>query len=257
MVRRPPRSGRWGYVLKMPAQRLFLSAANPLTKNLISFWRLGEANGANRVDYYGTNTLTNNNTVTQVGGKVGNASQFVAASSQSLSIADNASLSTGDIDFTIVAWVYLDSKAAEGDIIAKDASGQREYNLRYVSVGDRFNFTVSNDGTATTSLDASTLGSPSTSTWYFLVAWHDSIANTINIQANDGTVDSVAHTTGVFDGTAAFGIGTSTFANTFFDGRIDAVGFWKRVLSSSERSFLYNSGNGIELRGEYLWGIGP
>ena len=242
----------------MPAQRLFLSVSNPLTKNLISFWRLGEANGANRVDYYGANTLTNNNTVTQVGGKVGNASQFVAASSQSCSIADNASLSTGDIDFTIVAWVYLDTKPTEGDIVAKDADGQREYNFRYVGGGtDRFVFTVSNDGTNVVSATANTLGSPSTATWYFLVGWHNAVANTLNIQVNDGTVDSVAHTTGVFDGTAAFGIGTSTFANTFFDGRIDAAGFWKRVLSSADRSFLYNSGNGIELRGEYLWGIGP
>jgi hypothetical protein len=29
-------------------------------------------------------------------------------------------------------------------------------------------------------------------------------------------------------------------------GLIDSVGFWKRVLSSGERTTLYNSGNGIE-----------
>lgn len=81
-----------------------------LLDGLVSYWKLEEANGA-RVDSVvaSGNDLTDNNTVTQAVGVLGNAAQFTAANSESLSHADNASLGTGDIDFTVASWVYFDS----------------------------------------------------------------------------------------------------------------------------------------------------
>ena len=50
------------------------------------------------------------------------------------------------------------------------------------------------------------------------------------------------------DSTAEFDIGRRPYSGSFgyFNGRIDSVGFWKRVLTSAERTALYNSGNGLE-----------
>ena len=67
-----------------------------LPTNLIAYWKLDEASGT-RNDSKGANHLTDNNTVTQAVGKVGNAAQFTLANSEYLSIADNADLSAGDI----------------------------------------------------------------------------------------------------------------------------------------------------------------
>ena len=87
------------------------------------------------------------------------------------------------------------------------------------------------------------------------MAWHDAASNTTNIQVNDGTVDSVSHSGGVYNGTADFALG-ALFIGTpsyHFDGLVDEVGFWKRVLTSQERTDLYNSGSGLE----YPFGSSP
>lgn len=186
--------------------------------------------------------MTDNNTVTSNPGKFSNAGQFTNANSEYLSISDNADLSTGDIDFTVAAWVYMDTKAALRYIMAKaGAAGFREYSLNYYASDgvDRFEFWLSADGDNITAVRADSLGSASTATWYFVVAWHDSVANTINIQVNNGTANSVSYTSGTTDSSGQFNIGALN-AGSFWDGRIDEARFYKRVLSPSERSLLYN-----------------
>lgn len=222
------------------------SGPSSLLTSLISYWTLEEASGT-RVDSVvaSGNDLTDNNTATQNPGKVGNAAQFTSANSESLTRNDNASLSTGDIDFTVAAWVYLDSKAARQTIATKGgggAPGSDEWVLDYLNSSDRFRFFTG--GASYKIATANNLGSPSTATWYFIVAWHDAAADTVNIQVNDGTVNSTA-TTGVApsDTTQQFKIGQYG-ASFYMDGRVDEIGFWKRVLTAAERTALYNSGNG-------------
>lgn len=220
-----------------------------LLPNLVAFWSLEEASGS-RADAHGSNTLTDNNTVTQNPGKVGNAAQFTATNGEYLSIADNAALSMGDIDFTIAAWVYLDTK--DNRVIAakyRTSTNQREYLLYYAAsdgATQRFVFLVSPNGTATTAVIANNFGEPSTGTWYFVVAWHNATANTINIQVNNGTANSAAHSTGVFNGTDDFRLGAlyTTSPIYFWNGRIDQVLVAKEAYSDAVRTWLYNSGNG-------------
>jgi hypothetical protein len=214
--------------------------------SLISHWTLDEASGT-RNDSHGANHLTDNNTVTQAAGKIANAGQFTAANSESLSIVDNASLSTGDIDFMITAWVYFDSFGASGQgVVTKDGagSGNREYGLIFNKSANRLSFLISNDGSSVALVNDDVLGAPATATWYFMVGWHDSVANTINIQVNNGTVGSAAHTTGGFDSTTQLRIGSLSSNINFVDGRIDEVSFWKRILTAAELTTLYNSGAG-------------
>ncbi len=220
-----------------------------LIDNLVSYWKLEEASGA-RADEVGGNTLTDDNTVTQAVGKLGNCGQFTRANSEQLSHVDNASLSVGDIDFTWAGWVYADTLTNNSGILGKWGTNN-EYALWYYnlsSLGLTFMFSVVDGSGGTTHLRAASAGAPATGTWYYIVAWHDSVANTINIQVNNGTVDSTAHTTGVRDGTNAFSVGNyaSGSAGIYWDGRIDSVGFWKRVLTAAERTSLYNSGAGLE-----------
>lgn len=174
------------------------------------------------------------------GVKSGNAAQFVAANSEYLSIADNAALSMGDIDFSMSGWFFLDSLGVY-TIAGKYSgiAGTLEYQVLYES---GLIFRVSNNGTAVTSL-TSLLGALSTGTWYLFVVWHDATANTLNLQINNGTIDSVSYTTGVFDGTQAFEVGAQNGGATH-NGRIQYLAVWKRILTASEKTFLYNSGNG-------------
>lgn len=229
-------------------RNLLCRSQSPLLTNLISHWRLDELSGA-ALDTHGGNTLTDNNTVTSAAGKIGTARHFAVVNTEHLSIPDNAALSMGDIDFTIACWVrFTTTTGAERCIVGKwrNTGDQREYWLHYVNSLDRISFNVDPTGlgAATYRVVANTLGAPSTATWYFIVAWHDAAANTINIQINNGTVDSAAHTLGVFNGTADFSIGSLGGLFEFFDGQIDSFSVWKRVLTSDERSFLWNNGSG-------------
>lgn len=220
------------------------SSTNPLVIGWAGYWRLDEVSGL-RYDSAGANTLTDNNTVTQAAGKIGNSAQFVTANSESLSIVDNADLSMGDIDFTIVGWVYLDSKTVSRDLVSKwGVASNSEYLLEYDQTSDRFRFVVSNDGTATTVVSATTFGSPTIATWYFLMAHHDSVGNVIGISVNDGAVNTAAHTTGVKNGTSSFVLGGRTTGSAFHNGRLDEVGVARRKLTTAEVTELYAAGAG-------------
>lgn len=219
--------------------------ASGMHTSLIAYWLLGEASGT-RADSHGANNLTDNNTVTQATGIQGNAAQFTAANSESLSIADNTDLSMGDIDFTLCCWAYLDSTGVTKDFMAKhlSAGDQRAYRLNIQASNQAF-FYVDPLGTAIgeASVTATTFGAWAASAWHFVIAWHDATANTINIQVDDTGVNSTAFTLGVFDNTAAFQLGNSG-NNEYHNGRLDEAAVWKRVLTADERSYMYNGGLG-------------
>jgi len=85
----------------------------------------------------------------------------------------------------------------------------------------------------------------STGTWYFLVAWFDASAHTLNLQVNNGAVNSVSSGAAIpIDGIGAFEIGARNLLSYPINGVIDEVGFWKKTLSVQERTDLYNSGIG-------------
>jgi len=220
-----------------------------LSTDNVAFWKLEETSGT-RVDEVGSNDLADNNTVTGATGIVGQAAQFVRANSEQLTIDDNSDLSAGDVDFTISCWAFLDTNANNMQILSKwqSTADQREYNINYNTGTDRIRTTMTPDGTAGAAVVVSgdNFGAPPTSTWIFIVVWHDATANTINIQINNGTVNSTAHTTGVFDSTARFSIGALDTDGAHWDGRVDAVGFWRRVLLSAEKTELYDLGSGLE-----------
>ena len=237
-------------------------ATSSLENGLAAYWRLDEASGT-RVDFSGHgNNLTSVNNVSAAAGHIANSASFTRYGYEYLTHSDNADLSQGDNDFTLAGWFYLYSKPPEiwgqdtAPLITKwDVTG-REFELSYRSItvpsydvtADTFEFAAANDGTndGTKRAVSLSLGGVYTHTWYFIVAWHDSVSNTLNIQVNNGAVDSKAFTGGVYDGTGPFEIGR--MADTLAarpDGRVDEVGLWDRVLTAEERTALYNSGDGL------------
>lgn len=204
------------------------------------------------------NTLTNNNSATFNTGKIGNAVYVASASSQYLSKASSADVEMGDIDFTIGCWAYATSLGATAKhiILGKDASGQREYYLHAEDQGGgssnyRYSFAVFSGGVEKTVI-ANTFGNIVTGVWNCIIVWWNASTQTLSISINDGGVDnfSVGADLGAV-GTAQFRIGARQFSGfeNYWNGRIDAVHLWKRVLSPTERSEFYNSGNGIEFGG--------
>lgn len=218
-----------------------------LTDGLVCYWRMEEASGT-RVDQVSGRDLTDNNTVTSNTGRQGNAAQFTRANSEYLSSVSHADLSPGDTDFTFQAWVYLDSKPSGSQmrIIDKYYIGSKEYTLLYLQSSDKFGIAFSSDGSAD-SVYLETTGTVTTGTWYCVHFWHDSVNNQIGISVNAGTADTTGYSGGVYQGTSEFCIGRTSGPTNYhyWDGRIDEVALWSRVLTGAERTELYNGGAGL------------
>ena len=215
-----------------------------LTDNLEAYWRLDEESGT-REDRAGSNDLTDNGTVLYATGKVGNAADFVEANTEYLSIADNASLSTGNEDMSMILWVNIDDTAGEHRIASK-WTAQIEYLLEEGgATADRFTWWVG-DTSGSCSVGATTYGDTSAAVgnWVMIFVYVDITADEIGISINDGTVDTAVLTITPADGTDPFYLGYNS-TTVGLDGQLDEVGFWKRKLTSTEVTTLYNSGNGI------------
>ena len=228
-----------------------------LGDNLIAYWKLDEANGTRydevaTINGCGTDgcDLTDNNTVLQAAGKLGYAAQFVAANTEYLSHADHNDLDVADIDFVFTAWVWMDSLTTSQAIIAKwtdSGGGVYEYLLRYFQPASAFQFYLSNGSGTFGNVYASTFGTPSINTWNFIVLFHDAANNQIGISVNNGTTDTASYSAGGANTTAPFAIGAYPDPSIPLNGRVDSVGFWRgRLLSSDERTLLWNSGDGCD-----------
>ena len=175
----------------------------------------------------------------------GMASQFTAANSEYLSIADNASLSmSGTQSFTIGAWVYMDSLPAVAFVLQKGdgvSNSTYEYALYYDNGTARF-IAVIGTGSGSHTVSASTFGAPSTGTWYFVCVRHTQGVD-IAISVNGGTLDTTGHTSGSQDTTNEFRIGRDGGAGgNYWNGRMQCVFIAKEALTTAQITAAYNGG---------------
>lgn len=218
-----------------------------MTDNLVASWELDEASG-DAIDAHNTSCggsgcdLTDSNTV----GASGGWRDFEADNTEYFEHTDHADLRMGDFDFTMEAWVNMESKAGSGNINTIIEKGA-DYFLFYdadILVTDRFAFRIY-DGTTFTTVAANNLGSPSTATEYQIVVQYDATADEVSIKVNDGTANTASHANGAQAGTDVFRLGL-TSANSFpFDGLMRYVRIWERKLTGTEITCLYNSGSGV------------
>ena len=217
---------------------------------LVSWWKLDEASGT-RYDAHADNDLTQN------GGPVWNTTDYKYVASMDceassdqyayITQANQTGLSFGNEDFTWGAWWRAESIAGGTSkyIMGKwndDGVNDREFLLFSGATDAKFRAYISSDGSSSTNIGWGSAAS--LSTWYFVVCWHDSVANTINIQVNNGTPLSNSHTTGANQNdNGIFGVGKT--CRWGWDGEIDEAFVYSRVLTSGERTALYNSGNGM------------
>lgn len=225
--------------------------------SLTGFWPLDEASG-NRADGIGTNTLTDNNTVGSTTGLVyPTAANFVVANSEYLSHADDVALSMGDIDYWMAVWVRPSALPASNGtyetIISKSLQSltRFEYMLAIENISSviRFRFAIYNQAVTTfNDVKATTFGTPSINTWYFVLAYHDAVNNQIGIGVNN-QFNTVSTTIQPVASATPFEIGRYAWSQNFYwPGRIGPVMIGKNYIpSSGKRTWLYNAGAGRTL----------
>lgn len=223
-----------------------------LIDNLISYWSLDEASGT-RADSHGSNDLTDNNFTGSDTGKVGNAADLEQMSQHYLSHVDNADLSTGDIDCSFSLWVKPESLSGFPMILSKgsEVGTDREYAL-YVDTSDS-NRLVWQYGTFGAGHVLTSASGLSNGVWAHIVVGYDSVNNQQFMYINGVAETPITNTQATLEGTDPLQLGAGTSQGLYWDGLIDEFGFWKRVLTSSEVTELYNGGNGRDY--SYIAGV--
>lgn len=214
----------------------------------VAYWNMDEASGT-RVDSKGANDLLQTDNPLGVTGKVGNAVSF-DGTTQVLTCTSNSDLKvTSGQDYTWCLWVKLNSKATSQGFISKvdQDLGDTEYLITYNSGADRFELTVVQDSTSAT-VGASTFGAPSIGVFYFITCQYDEsdTSTGLKISINNGAFNASSHPA-VAGTDADFLVGQDYYYTGASDGLVDEVGFWKRLLTSEELTYLYNSGLGRTL----------
>jgi hypothetical protein len=220
-----------------------------LTDDLKIYLQLDEASG-NALDSHsvGPYDLTENGTI----GLTSGMRHFQRTNSEYFSRASNADLQSGDIEFSVAAWVNAETVAGGYfTVAAKDNIGvEREWILLIdQDVASKFSFGVYSGTTSRGSVQWGT--PPSTSTLYFVAAGHSASGDLVWISVNAGTPVTAGTSGTLAVSSASFLVGaTHNGGNAAipWDGQIGTLGYWKRDIRT-DLATLYNGGTPLTYAG--------
>jgi hypothetical protein len=230
-----------------------LGLTYPFTTNILAglqgYWKLDETTGTRADSSGNNNNLTDNNSVGYGSGadaKLVNSANFVAASSQYLSITDAAQTGLGmqDSSYSASFWV---KPAASGTTYIMgqwgSVSGDRAWNIAMVVDGGTPNITLYNNANVTSRQLNTAI---TTGVWYHFVVVYNYATATASLYKNGAFVGSGSLSANSHDSTAAFTLGAVfDTSGQYCDGYLDEVGVWNRVLSANEIAELYNANKAL------------
>lgn len=212
-----------------------------LLRDLVGFWPIAETAGS-RFNVHNLPHLSMNGTV-GVGDGVGSLAGVFSGSNNLYT--DDTIMQAGDIDFTFATWVFFTSIGTNPRVFSKraNATNSHEYDC-YYGFSNNLTFELRTSGGTNFGV-SSAANSITSGAWYFVVAWHDSVNDLVGLQLNNGTPATQA-TSGNAPAvnTSRFYLGELQQVSRPLVGRQNRFGYWKRLLTADERTYLYNSGRG-------------
>lgn len=176
-----------------------------------------------------------------------NCAVFLAANSENLSITDNTDLSTGDISYSIAAWLKATTAVSLANAISKSFNGTtREYGLGQTGTARTMQFTAYTAAGGTAGIVSTASGAFNLNEWFLAAAYYDAGADLVGISINGAAFTTSAQVGVTSDTTAPFRIGArgvAGVAGDFWPGSVATVGFWKRVLTGSDLTELMTAPN--------------
>lgn len=204
-----------------------------ITDNLVAYWKLDESSG-NATDSVGSYSATNNN-VTYSSGIINNGAVFSGASNSYLSTSYNANLTTFSFSF----WIYTTTTSSTLDILGRRKDSTVWFQpLRYSSAQN--NDIGFYDGAKA---DRWTGASATANQWNHCV--FTVTGGNITLYLNGTSQGSKTITISNPTATLLFGMPLPG-STTSWNGKIDEIGLWDRVLTSAEATQLYNAGAGLQ-----------
>lgn len=201
------------------------------------YLKLGEASGT-RVDSSGNgNDAADSGSTGNTTGIIGNGINFTG--STHLTIANNSTVQCGAQDYSFSFWVKFNSVSGYPVMISKGNE-----TLFWLNSSSKFAF-VTNGGGGGSGATLTSATTATTGTWYFVVFTfkNSNTEKTIYINGvSEATVNSAGG--GFTSGTVDLFVGGYSGGGYQVNAVMDEVALFKKVLSPTEISSLYNAGAG-------------
>jgi uncharacterized repeat protein (TIGR01451 family) len=232
---------------------------------IVDWWPFDEAGGTISKDIGGVvnNLGTHNNGPTPTSGKVGGALCFDGANDY-IEVADHPEIdfpsscpSGVDGAFTIDAWVRTSDSTGVDTILDKRVNPNQPVGYSLFLVDGRLGFQLADGGTAPGGICGTGPGFPCTNyvapptsplvasgDWHLVAVTVTKCPTPVGKMYVDGNlVLTFTPRTGNIDNSAALQIGRRdpAFSETHFNGCIDELEFFNRVLAESEIQAIYNA----------------
>ncbi len=207
-----------------------------LLTGLRAWWKLEEASGQRNDSHGNALHLTDNGGVGSAAGRVGNGALIDwTPNSEYLSRSTESALEATGGAWTIHTWVKLADASQEQWIVIKgtiSGGASEEYRLiNWGGSGMRFLY-------GTYDVFGSAL---SNDTLALVIAWYDPGTDKVYVQVNNGTPAEA--TGGTLPSATAGAFWISGFKGPD-PGVVDELGMWARVLTATDREWLWNGGAG-------------
>lgn len=211
---------------------------------LVEYWILDEASGDRIGELAGLHLAPT--------GAPGNTTGIITSavdlngSSQYLGITNNATIKWQGGNFTVQAWIYLDTQGSWPPDITVLWTQETGTSFVFWELGVRqgndFVFKVGN--AASTEVSTAIKGpSPSNGVWYHVIGEYDSATKKAKIWVNGvAGSDGGALTSNPTSANIDFFVGKNI--GYYTDGRVCEIGLWNRALNTTEIAEMYNSGAG-------------
>ena len=218
-----------------------------VTTGLAGYWKLDETSG-NAADSSGNNNnLTNNNGTTYADGKFGNAANFVAASSQSLSISDAAQTGLeGMAKYTFAAWINLTTASGSNPIITKSGNnGNSSYGFNHNNLSLGVGVTTNGYFGAPCSNNQASTSILSTGVWTHVAITYDGSDFRLYKNGDEQSSGSFPYsasgcTTANTSSDFSLGGGNQNGIFRYINGKIDEARVYNKALTDTEMSYLFS-----------------
>lgn len=217
------------------------SAPLSLATDLVIYWELDEASGT-RYDETSSNVdLTPSTTLSTTTGVIDDAVSL-GTGEYLYTAAAPAEFDRATADWSLACWVKFDTAALAQRVLGQTGTSDISWFMQIQNTGV-IRLRISDDGSSLTNV-ADTTGVFSNNTWYFVYIYRDYASNEIGISVNGSTPDTATFSASQWESSDSFTL--SDNVNGLQGAHLDLVGYWHRVLTSSEVSDLYNSGSGLD-----------
>lgn len=230
----------YGQMLNSSAIQGLYDEPNPA--KLIAYWPFnGNAN-----DYSGNSNNGTLNSVTSVADRFGNANSayYFDGSSSYISVADNAALRLSGTDFTLNAWVKIDSyNSSYGSVIL---------SKRIAGVNNGYNWSIAGSiasvpgvvtyGPGGGSTNAIGTNPVDTTQWHMITSIYSSSSQQLSIYV-DGTLDNISYSISNPNGAITAGLNIGYDATTglyYYNGKLDDIKIYGQAISQNAITAIYN-----------------